>query len=261
MSALRTAGARSSGRVLGVALAITAAGFSGLSLASLMAHERTTVTNELLKNVTRVELGDVPGKLQIEGSDEVRNRLTQMITSGVTTPDVSWRVEGSTLFYDGNCRWFDSRCGIDVGLRTARNARIAASISGGDVEVQGMTGQLDLRSDSGEVHVDDSTGDMNLASSGGDVQGRRLGAERVTAESSGGDVRLEFSGVPREVVADSSAGDVEIVLPPGPAAYRVDTTSSAGDTNVGVRTDPNSNRSIRVSSSAGNVTVRYAAGA
>jgi hypothetical protein len=53
----------------------------------------------------------------------------------------------------------------------------------------------------------------------------------------------------------SSAGGVDITVPAGAEAYRVDATSSAGSTDIGVPTDPQADRRIQAHSSAGSVHV------
>jgi DUF4097 and DUF4098 domain-containing protein YvlB len=56
------------------------------------------------------------------------------------------------------------------------------------------------------------------------------------------------------LVAESSAGDVELQLPD--AVYALDAATSAGDVDDGaVRTDPGSPRRVRARSSAGDVRI------
>ena len=48
-------------------------------------------------------------------------------------------------------------------------------------------------------------------------------------------------------------------MPDGPA-YRVDATSGGGNTMIGVRTDPQADRSIQAHSGGGNVNIQPVAG-
>ena len=52
----------------------------------------------------------------------------------------------------------------------------------------------------------------------------------------------------------TSTGSLIVAVPGGP--YRVDARTGAGNTEVGVATDPDATRSIRARSSAGSVTIR-----
>ncbi|MEZ5233865.1 MAG: hypothetical protein R2749_14335 [Acidimicrobiales bacterium] len=76
----------------------------------------------------------------------------------------------------------------------------------------------------------------------------------------GGGVTAEFAEAPTSVRASSSGGGVTVELPDGVDAYRVDARSSGGSQQVRVRTDPAAERTIVVSSSGGDVDVRYRPG-
>ena len=67
-------------------------------------------------------------------------------------------------------------------------------------------------------------------------------------------MRVSLLRPPLMLDADSSAGDVELVVPD--EIYRLDADSSAGDVDDrDVRVDRDSRRSIRAHSSAGDVRV------
>jgi hypothetical protein len=64
--------------------------------------------------------------------------------------------------------------------------------------------------------------------------------------------------VPRQVVARSSDGNVQIVVPAGERAYRVDARSTDGKATTAVPTNPNSPMRITASSGSGDVVLRRA---
>ena len=51
-----------------------------------------------------------------------------------------------------------------------------------------------------------------------------------------------------------------MVVPDTPDTYRVEVDTDNGSTDVGVRTDPDSDRSIRAETNNGSVSVHYPAG-
>jgi hypothetical protein len=255
MSRVRTPGARLAGRVVGLAVAVVATAWGGLSLASQMARETTIISIALPDRISRFEITDVPGDISIDGGSQDAPRLVQSVHSALTMPDQSIRTDRDTLRYRADCTWFDERCGVDLQAFIDGRLPVTASAGGGDLRVRGVTGDLVLTSTAGDVTVTDSAGDMFLESSAGAIQVSRSRSDRITATSSAGDVRLDLATDATEITADSAAGDVEIVVP-GQVAYRVEADSAAGNTRIEVPTDPNASRVIRISSAAGDVVIR-----
>jgi hypothetical protein len=258
MSTARTPAIRALARIIGIATAAAAAGFGGLSLAATMAHERVVSIVPLPGQIARFDAPGLPGDLTIAGTAAGPHRLVQAVHTGLTSPDIAISITDHTLVYrvDG-CRWFDSRCGVDLTVSVDPRLPVVASSTGGNIRVSDVKGGLTLSSSGGDVTVRDSAGNMHIESSAGDVRALRISAAELVAHSSAGDVRIELTTAPQNISADSSAGDVEVILPRSNVAYRVEADSSAGTTNVQVQTDPRSTRVVRVSSSAGDVTVRY----
>jgi hypothetical protein len=58
------------------------------------------------------------------------------------------------------------------------------------------------------------------------------------------------------VTVHSSAGDVDVVVPPVDGGYRVEADTGAGDQHVDVPVDPRSSRVVDATTSAGDVAVR-----
>lgn len=167
-------------------------------------------------------------------------RTDARITRFWRTPTVTSRDDGDTARVEVRCPPFSG------------TVRLAVEVPPG-VEVQ-------ARSSAGGVQVDGLTGPLDLQSSAGSVQGQNLQSDQVVAQSSAGSVTLQWASDadPQQVDASSSAGSVTVQLPDrAGTAYAVDASSSAGSTTVQVRTDPESTRTVRAQSSAGSVTVGY----
>ena len=256
---VRSPAARNVARTVGLVITAAAVFFGGTSLASTMAHvEHPATTIPLPADIAVLDLRSDRGAVVIDGGLGGANRLIQTIHTGLTSPEIAIGVVGATAIHKTNCRWFDDRCGVDLTAAVNPALPVTASSTGGDIRVRGVESTISVDSSGGDVSVQDSTGDMGLRSSAGDVHVFDSRPSNVAAHSSAGDVRIDLDAAPKTVTADSSAGDVLVVLPNGPTLYRVEASSSGGATEVQVHTDPTSTNVIRVSSSGGDVTVRYA---
>jgi hypothetical protein len=175
-------------------------------------------------------------------------------------PKVTVRQVGNELKVSTSCGSFTLLpvfCSTSIDVFVPAALDVSAASSAGDVTVSGISGAVTLESSAGDVRFDDITGAVDAHSSAGDVVGRGLRSTVVTARSDAGDVRLTFVVPPTQVKADSSAGDVRITLPGDERLYAVDAGTSAGDTNVGVKTSSESPYAVSAHSSAGDVAVQY----
>jgi Putative adhesin len=186
-------------------------------------------------------------------------RVRARVTAGLRSPDRDVEQSDGTLRLSSSCQFLlgGDNCGVEYEIALPPGTNVRVDATAGDVRAEDLrsTVPVELESSAGDVTaVDVIAPELRLSSSAGDVEATGVRAERVTAESSAGDVTMSLRDAPRSVDADSSAGDVEVVVPDQP--YQVDASSSAGDVDTRrVDTDPDSNRVIRVRSSAGDVTV------
>src|SRR5690606_31233541 len=104
------------------------------------------------------------------------------------------------------------------------------------------------------------SGDLQASTDNGRVEATGLRSAAVSARSHNGRVSLTFAEAPQVVDATTSNGRVEIVVPDDATPYLVDIDTDHGSTDVGVRTDPTSDRRIHGRSHNGDVTVRYPTG-
>jgi hypothetical protein len=184
------------------------------------------------------------------------------VTEGLRSPSRSAERGGDgTLTLSDSCPAFlGGQCGVSYEIRVPSGTLVRAEADAGDVVAENLvsTQPVELGSSAGDVTAIDVTApSITLSSSAGDVEARRLSAGRIDAGSSAGDVLLSLRTPAERLSAESSAGDVDIVVPD--AVYRLDATTSAGDVDSGgIRTDPDSPRTISAHSSAGDVTVAAA---
>jgi hypothetical protein len=252
-----TASTRRALAVLAVLLAVLMVGFGALSAASWAARESATERESHPEPVRRIDL-ESSGRITVVGRDGPGVDVERTLRWSFRRPDVEQRVEGDTLIIRAECRWpVGFGCEASYVVTVPADTQVRVRTTAGSVEARGLRAGADLLSSAGGLQVSDSAGDLRLRTSAGSVRAIGLGPGRVDAESSAGGVRLAFATAPDRVRAHSSAGSVTVELPHGPQAYAVEAESSAGSTDVGVRTDPASPRVVDVSSSTGSVEVRY----
>lgn len=232
--------------------------------------------------ITAVRLVDVGG-LRLTPSTGGPSTIHREIHYGGSKPGVTARMDGTTLILTG-C---GEHCLVDYTVAVPRGVAVRGTVSAGAAELTGTSsvdvrdgagpitvteasgpvrvdssagsikvtkvdGTVDAQSSAGSVDVSDVTGAVMMRSSAGSLTGDDLRGPRTSARSSGGTVTLRVP-IAQDVVAESSAGGIDLTVPP--AAYRVQASASAGSTNLGFRPDPNGRYLLDLRSSAGDITV------
>jgi DUF4097 and DUF4098 domain-containing protein YvlB len=136
---------------------------------------------------------------------------------------------------------------------------VSVSTDGGNATITGTTGEVTVSSGGGDLTASHDAGTLTLSTNGGNINGTALTAARVTATTSGGDIQIQFTTVPRNVTVHTDGGNVTIIVPRGPTEYKVSAHSDGGTVTDNTLTiSPNSPNTITASSSGGDVTIREA---
>jgi hypothetical protein len=101
---------------------------------------------------------------------------------------------------------------------------------------------------------------VSLTDASGDITATGLANSRVLVEDASGNVIITFSAVPDLVQITDQLGDVTLVLPPGPTAYRVNAQASLGTASVHVPTSQSSAHVITVTNGSGNIMISTGSG-
>lgn len=167
----------------------------------------------------------------------------------------SAEVVAGELRLRGGCRFVAiGTCDEDYRIEVPDGTAVRVRTSAGDAVAIGVRGDVELRSRAGRVRAVDVRGrELRLRSSAGEVDVERSAAQTVEARTSAGGVDVELTRPPLSLTASSSAGGVTVRVPD--VGYDVEADTSAGDESIRIRQRPASRRSIRVDSSAGDVTV------
>ena len=253
---------RGAGRTVAVALlsalaAVTIA-WGTVSAADLVARTETTET--FTRDVAPRLRIETDGRVQVTAGPVDSVSIERTVERGLRAPEVSAAVTsaGDELVLSGDCpAVVSSWCSVDYAVVVPANTEVIVDSGSGSITVTGIDGDITASSSSGSVYVVDVSGQLRLSSSAGPVLGEQLASATVRADSSAGSVRLVFDVAPTSVDADSSAGSVELVVPDDSAVYAVDASTSAGSARIEVATDPSADRTLRLRSSAGDVSVRH----
>ncbi len=187
--------------------------------------------------VARVDVEARSGTIQVRPGADGQARVDRFLRwSGDAKPQLTQEVRGDVLHVVATCPDDDEQCTTELVLTVPAASAVTADLGAGNVAVTGLSGEQDL------------------SSGAGNVAGTDLGAAPVKATTPAGNVDLGFASAPPTVDAQSSAGNVTVRLPTGPA-YEVDATSSVGNARVEVPTTPDAEHRITARSSAGNVAV------
>jgi DUF4097 and DUF4098 domain-containing protein YvlB len=106
----------------------------------------------------------------------------------------------------------------------------------------------------GAIRLTGLTGDVTADTAAGEVEGTGLGSAHTSVHSRAGRISLGYRAAPSTVDVQTAAGEVEIRLP-GTESYAVDAGTTAGETTIGVPTDPAADRKITAHTVAGKVTI------
>ncbi|HEY6892102.1 MAG TPA: DUF4097 family beta strand repeat-containing protein [Solirubrobacter sp.] len=260
----------------GLGLALLFAAIAAVQVAgwTIGAVERTNTQvlpgpiDDLVVDADGGEITVVPG-----GGDTVR--INSTVKGSIHTPEPHAFRDGNTVHLNGKCPDIsfgpcraritiyvprDTPVEVHSGsgdlMASGLSGRVSLETGSGDVSATGLSGPVDLQTGSGDINARGLSGQTQMHTGSGDVTAQGLGPRNVIAETSSGDVSLDFQVGPNDVMASTASGDVDITVPRG-GTYHVNADPGSGDQQIDVKTDPGADRGITASTSSGDVTVAY----
>ncbi|MFA1543958.1 DUF4097 family beta strand repeat-containing protein [Actinomadura monticuli] len=181
-------------------------------------------------------------------------RVRRDLRWGLSRPDVTESLVGDVLVVTFRCAGRDvlgGGCGADIDVRVPVGTRVSAVSGSGDINVRGLTGDLDLRTGSGAIGVDGARGRLLLRARSGSIRATGLTSPRTRARVSSGSLDLRYAEPPRAVDASADSGTAKIIVPPG-TRYDVLAWAASGATHLNRAViDPHSSRSISLHTRSG----------
>lgn len=228
-------------------------------------REKETITDEVdAAGLVALELDVDSGSVEIVGTDTDVVRLEVELQHGLRqtghSVEVEERAEGDVLHVRSSCPLFSQWCDADYRIEVPSGLAVRATVDDGRLTVRDVDGSVEVDGDDGSIELVRLTGDIVASTDNGSVVATGLRSQVVDADSDNGSVRLTFAEPPRRVEATTENGQVEVVVPDDDTTYLVDIDTDHGSTDIGVRTDPDSDRLIVGRTNNGSVTVRYPTG-
>jgi hypothetical protein len=249
-------GLRGALRLLAVVLSVLMVGFGAWSLASLLARstERAQAT---YAGIRVVDVDVAFESLHVTAHDSSEVGLSRRWSWSFGEPRVSQRKVGNRLVVTSSGCGFTPGLGCtgSVDLDVPRDVTLRLRASNSRLSLQDLTGAIDASTSNGSVVGAGLTGPLLLHTSNGRIEMTGLRSSRVDGSTSNGSVRMTFLTAPTTVVASTSNGSAEVLVPRDGTAYRVDATTSNGANEVTVPTDPQADRTIDAHTSNGAVRV------
>jgi len=246
--------------------ALTAVAFAGLGSSrvnlAVPFHGHTAVVN--------VDEGDITAGPGPAGEVRVHGTLHYSLIR----PKLTWHRSGSTIALHARCQVPTGVCSVDYAVAVPPVARSELSTASGNLTASGLAGTVTLSTDSGDIKatgvsgratIRDDSGDITVTSASGakvlikndsgDITGTGVSSRQLTAQDDSGDITVVFTKVPDLVRISDSSGNIKLVLPPGPTAYRVSASTASGQTSIGVPQSPTSPHVVSVTDDSGDITI------
>jgi len=181
--------------------------------------------------VDRIDVDVGQGEVSVEASPGPVTLKADL--GGVGDGDLTYEVIDRVLYVTASC---GDLCGGEVQLTAPRPTDLTARVGLGEIDVDGLGGELDLTLNTGSI------------------RGSALTSQGVIASAAAGDIDLQFVVAPVDVTAGAEAGSVRIEVPAG--SYDLDLSAGRGSVETrGVSHDPSSSRHLRAWTQAGSVEV------
>ncbi|MQY08303.1 DUF4097 family beta strand repeat-containing protein [Actinomadura macrotermitis] len=191
-----------------------------------------------------------------------RPRLRQRLSWTFIRPSVRTFWSGTVLWIkvscDGPSRFPAALgCGADLDLTVPPGAKVTATSTSGGVMAAGLSGALEMHTNSGSLNTLGNRGPIVFKGGSGEVHAEGLASPEVDAQVGSGTVDLAFTARPRLVRARTGSGPVTIAVPDA-TRYRLRAAVSSGDREVDpALNDPAAPGEIDVHTGSGSLSVRY----
>lgn len=236
--------------VSGVAVAGVAVGTLGALtgcgwLPGTTFEDDTSLTDEI--NSVRLDSGD--GAVTLNGEKDAKKvSIHREIEYRDDKPGATHKVEDGVLVLGGCGR----HCSVNYTVDLPAGLPIEGKTSNGSIALSAMD-TVKVKTTNGAIELKNITGDIDVTTNNGRVRGSGLTGDRVSVETSNGDVNLN-AAEPRDVRAKTSNGSIDVAVPP--ARYDVSTDTSNGGEDIGVDTETGADRTLDLSTSNGDITVK-----
>lgn len=245
----------------GAALTVVVVVFTALQVVSWIAREDLrvgrTFTSEELAGVRVVEIRNSAGGVDVIGSDTSEVRVDASGSRGLFETRHSQQIVGDRLVLTGSCPVFGEHCRLDYQVRVPSQLPLVVRGSHGSTSLRGLSAPVRVEVEDGQVELARISADVEL-----DLQFGRLRAVQLTGSSF--DARIAHSSAditferdPGQLTLDTRFSGVDVWMPADAGPFSLTSTSSFGDVDNQLRTDPASPSRIVVDNEFGSVNLAH----
>lgn len=216
------------------AVAIAVAGCGALKQVGAGSHTAPAKTLTFSARLTTLVI-DGGTSITVTGSSRGTVLVSQQSSYTKTAPVTAHRIAGTTLTLSYTCPG-ELVCGVTYNVQVPRGMAVQASSHAGAITLTSLAGAVTAQTDAGLITATDL---------------RSLTAQ---LRSNAGGIVASFSAPPVSVRASTRLGPISIIVP-GSVAYRIDTHTYVGASNVTVRKSAASAHVITASSDLGSITI------
>jgi hypothetical protein len=175
---------------------------------------------------------DVPVTITPSTDDKVHVSVGGTYTNREPSVDVRKSV-GEELQVSTACR--GSGCRVDLAIRVPVSAGVKLTTSGVSVDLIGLTG------------------DVRLVTGNGSINAVQLQSQQVSVTARGGSVDLSFDSPPRNVVANTTNGSLQVLVPTD--SYAIDAAALNGSTQLDLPNELGAQRQLHLRTTNGSILV------
>jgi hypothetical protein len=260
--------------VIGTPLALLAIGWTALTAVAFagLGSSRVNLAVPLHGRTAAVSVDE--GDISVGPGPAGQLRVHGTLHYSLIPPKLTWQRSRSAIALQARCQVPVGVCSFNYAVTVPPAVRTELSTSAGNLTASGLAGTVALSTDSGDIEaagisghatVSDHSGNITVTSpsgprvlimnDSGDITGTGVSSRQLTAQDQSGDITVVFTKVPDLVKISDSSGNIKLVLPPGPTAYRVSASTSSGQTSIGVPHSPTSPHVISATDESGNITI------
>lgn len=211
------------------------------------------------EGVDGVQIEVADSDLEVVGADVDRISITGTITSGLRRSELDVETRDGRVYVTTTCggRFAFHDCGSDLVVEVPHALDVSVDAPNSEVTLRELTGAVTASSSNSSMVATSLDGPLRLRATNGSVLASGLRSSRVDVRTSNDDVELGFIAAPRSVVVSTSNAGATVVVPETEDFYDLRLRTSNAETSASVRSDPDSDRRVQVSTSNDDIVVRY----
>jgi hypothetical protein len=200
---------------------------------------------------------------------QVKVTETIQYDPGTGLPDVTRTVShGNLTLADPACNVED--CGVAFTVTVPADVAVTVATEGAPVQVSGTAatsldsggapvqataihGPLTINAEGGDVLLNGLTGQLHVDTGGGNLWAQGIDAQTTTVITTGGDSRIRFTAPVDTLIVSTDGGAATMSVPGGP--YALTTDSDGNSETLGIPVNAAAHRSITVTTGGGPLVI------